>query len=195
MALKYTTLSSLNAYLGTSGIDALITQLWESAEALLDTLIGDGIESKTHTDIFKVWYYSANPCKEGRVFYLWSINPTAVTSVNGTSAGTIDVDYILNGTMLEFKNTWNTPVSFPYHFKIVYTAWYATIPVDIIQAVNTIAWALYNTRQANGIASFKQDLLSVNYKDWNILDTLLDTNGKWMINAIVNKYTVHTVLS
>jgi hypothetical protein len=54
MAIKYTTLASLNAYLGTSGIDALITQMGESAEGLLDTLLGDGIESKTHTDIFKV---------------------------------------------------------------------------------------------------------------------------------------------
>jgi hypothetical protein len=54
MALKYTTLSSLNAYLGTSGIDALLTQIGESAEAMFDTLVGDGIESKTHTDTFPV---------------------------------------------------------------------------------------------------------------------------------------------
>ncbi len=54
MALKYTTLVSLNLYLGTSGVDSLVTQLGEQAEALLDTLMGGGIESKQHTDYFDV---------------------------------------------------------------------------------------------------------------------------------------------
>lgn len=136
--MKYTTLASLNAYLGTSGIDTLLTQLADSAEAMLDTLLGDGIEQKAHTDIFQVGYYSSNPIKEGRVFYLNAINPTAVTSVNGTSAGTINTDYILDGNKLEFATNWNSPTTFPYHFKIIYTAGYATIPLDIVQVVNML---------------------------------------------------------
>lgn len=195
MALRYTTTASLNAYLGTSGIDALLTQLGESAEALLDTLMGDGIESKTHTDIFPVGYYSANPCKEGRVFYLMGTNPTAVATVNGTSAGTINVDYTLRGTCLEFANGWTSPSAFPYQYKIAYTAGYSTIPSDVQQAVNMIVGALYNTRNANGIASFKQDLLSVNYKDGSVLDTILDTESKGVVQAVVNRYKVHIVLS
>lgn len=141
--MKYTTLTSLNAYLGTSGIDTLLAQLADSAEAMLDTLLGDGIEQKIHTDIFPVGYYSSNPIKEGRVFYLNAINPTAVTSVNGTSAGTINTDYILDGNKLEFASNWNTPTTFPYHFKIIYTAGYGTIPLDITLAVNMIVTALY----------------------------------------------------
>lgn len=195
MALKYTTIGSLNAYLGTSGIDALLTQLGESAEALLDTLVGDGIEVHTHTDIFPVGYYSANPCKEGRVFYLNAIKPLSITTVNGSSPGTIDVDYTIRGNCLEFANGWTSPSAFPYQYKIVYSAGYATIPLDVVQVVNMIAGALYNTRNANGIASFKQDLLSVNYKDGSILDTIMDTESKGVVQAVVNRYKVHIVLS
>ena len=195
MALKYTTTASINAYLGTSGIDALITQLAEGAEALFDTLVGDGIESKVRTDYFDIGYYRQNPCNEGRVFYLQSINPTAVTSVNGVSAGTIDVNYSLIGSKLELQYPVSMPTAFPYKYKVIYTAGYATIPNDVILAINTIVGAIYNTRNSNGIASFKQDLLSVNFKDASILDTIVDSNTKGMIQAIVTKYTVHTVLS
>lgn len=194
MALKYTTIDKLNTYLGTSGVDSLITQIGESAEALLDTLIGDGIESKQHTEVFKVWY-SANICNEGRVFYLGATNPTQVTSVNGISAGVIDTNYTLNGTCLEFANAWNIPSAFPFQYKIIYTAGFATIPKDVELAVHTITSAIYSTRNAGGIASFKQDLLSVNYKDASILDTLLDKETAGIIQAIVNKYSVFNVLS
>ena len=54
MALKYTTLAELNLYLGLSGVDTLITQIGEEAEAVLDTLLGGGIETKQHTDYFPV---------------------------------------------------------------------------------------------------------------------------------------------
>lgn len=195
MALKYTTTASINAYLGTSGIDALLTQLAEGAEALFDTLTGDGIETKTHTDYFDMGYYRQNPYNEGRVFYLPAVNVTAVTSVNGVSAGTIDVNYAIFGSKLELQYPVSMPTTFPYKYKVIYTAGFATIPSDVILAINTIVGAIYNTRNSNGIASFKQDLLSVNFKDASILDTLLDSETKGMIQAIVTKYTAHTVLS
>lgn len=195
MALKYTTLASLNAYLGTSGVDTLLTQLGDGAEALFDKLTGEGIETGTRTAIFDIGYYKQNPYKEGRVFYLPSINPTAVSTVNGASAGTIDVNYALIGSKLELQYPVSMPSSFPYKYKIVYTAGFATIPSDVINCINMIVGAMYNTRNSNGIASFRQDLLSVNFKDASILDTIADTKTKGVIQAIVTKYTAQVVYS
>ena len=194
MALKYTTLDNLNTYLGTSGVDSLMTLTWELAESLFDTLVWWGIESKNHTQVFKAWY-SGNTYHEGRIFYLSANNITSITTIGWVSAGTIDVDYVIDLQRLEFESARSFPNNFPYQYKIVFVAWFSTIPDDVKLAVNTIASVLYNTRNANGIASYKQDLLSVNYKDSSILDTITDPEAKGFIQNIVNKYKIHTVLS
>lgn len=193
MALKYTTLAKLNEYLGTSGIDALVTSIWESAEALFDTLIGTTLESSSRTQHFPVWY---TDClyEEWRIFYLNAQNITAVATVNGVSAGVLNIDYTIETQKLELKNWVNRPSTFPYRYTVAYTAGYSTIPNDVIMAINTISGAMYNTKNAQGISSFKQDLLSVNYETDTILDTLGDSESKWMLEAVINKYKVHTVL-
>lgn len=118
-----------------------------------------------------------------------------MTSVNGTSAGVLDTNYTLDGILLEFANTWNYPTTFPYRYKIVYVAGYTEIPADVTQIINMMTGAIYNKRNTEGISSFKQDLLTVNYKDGNALDTILDPTDKGIFLAVVNKYKVHTVLS
>ena len=134
-----------------------------------------------------------------RVFDLGAYKPTAVTTVNGASAGTIDVDYIITGNRLEFKDTKTAPTTFPFRFRIVYTAGIvaanvAAVPVDIKTAIKTLASAIYSTRKASGVASFKQDLLSINYKDTNVLDTILDPAEKNVVQVIARKYTVYQTL-
>ena len=80
--------------------------------------------------------------------------------------------------MLELKNGVAIPNTFPYRYKIVYAAGFATIPSDVKLAIQTLVGALYNTRNANGISSYRQDLLSVNFKDASILDTITDSEEK-----------------
>lgn len=50
MAPKYATLAQYNSYLGTSGMDDMVTIFAEAAESIFDGLTGGtGIESKTYT--------------------------------------------------------------------------------------------------------------------------------------------------
>ena len=60
--------------------------------------------------------------------------------------------------------------------------------------IKMLVGAMYNTRNANGVASFRQDLLSVNFKDASILDSLVDPETKGTIQAVVNKYKVYSVI-
>lgn len=193
MALKYTTLAKLNEYLWTSGQDTLITSIWEGAEALFDTLIGTTLEVSSRTDIFNVGYSDCT-LHEWRIFYLNAQNIIDITTINGVDIWTLDTDYVIENQKLELRYGVSIPSTFPYRYKVVYTAGYATIPNDVILAINTITGAMYNTKNAQGISSFKQDLLSVNYESDTILDTLWDSEAKGMLEAIINKYKVHSVL-
>ena len=192
--MKYVTLSELNSYLGTSGEDTLITTLWNYAESVFDTLIGQVLEEWHVTQYFPYWYSEGN-YPEGRVFWLNSTRIIDIVTINGTDPGTKDTDYIIEWRRLELKNTVTTANTFPFRYTIVYNAGYNPIPDDVKLAVSILVGALYNTKNANGISSYRQDLLSVNYKDGNILESITDTAQKGVVQAIINKYTVHTFLT
>jgi hypothetical protein len=203
MATRYLDKAELKLLLDISGTgqDTLLDAIIESAESIFDTLIAQpsGLISSSHTEDFAVNDTSKPWTDRNRVFELGAYKPTAVTTINGVSAGTIDVDYILDGQRLEFKDTKEGPTAFPYRFRIVYTAGItaanlAAVPTDIKTAIKTLASAIYATRKASGVASFKQDLLSINYKDTNVLDTILDPAEKNTVQLIAQKYTVHNTI-
>lgn len=200
MAHRYVTTAEVNTLLGISGEDTLIDSLIDGAESLFDNLIGSetGLISSTKTEDFAVDDPSKPIAKRNRVFDLGTYKPTAITTINGTSPGTLDVDYTLTRNRLELKDVPTPPSSFPYRYRIAYVSGFADIdhvPADIKTAIKYIAAGFYNTKNAQGIASFKQDLLSVNYKDGSILDTILDSNAKTFLQAVVANYTVYSVIS
>lgn len=203
MATRYLDKADLKLLLDISGTgqDNLLDAIIESAESIFDALIGQesGIISSSHTEDFAVNYQNKPWADMNRVFDLGAYKPTAVTTINGVSAGTIDVDYILDGQRLIFKDAKTAPTAFPFRFRIVYTAGITAadlteIPQDIKTAIKTLASAIYATRKASGVASFKQDLLSINYKDTNVLDTILDPAQKNAVQLIAQKYTVHNTI-
>jgi hypothetical protein len=168
----------------------------ESAEALLDTLIGTvWLETRTGiTEYFKPGY-SPSFCEEGSVFYLKNSPITDVTKVNGVDPGSVGTDFIIESNRIELKNPLTPSTTFPYRYTIEYSAGYSTIPEDVKLAVLTLASAIYTTKGSQGVASFRQDLLSVNYKADGILDTIGDPEKKGQVQAVVNKYKTHLVLS
>lgn len=203
MATRYLDKADLKLLLDISGTgqDNLLDAIIESAESIFDALIGQesGIISSSHTEDFAVNDQNKPWADMNRVFDLGAYKPTAVTTINGVSAGTIDVDYILDGQRLIFKDSKTAPTAFPFRFRIVYTAGIVAanitaIPQDIKTAIKTLASAIYATRKASGVASFKQDLLSISYKDTNVLDTILDPDQKNAVQLIAQKYTVHNTI-
>lgn len=116
---KYITTAEASAFTGAPD-NATLASILLGAEALFDTLIGSatGILTSTKTEIHPV----ANVRDNGRVFFLKTHKPTAITTINGASPGTIDVDYTLDGQKLEFDEFITAPTSFPYRYKIVYTS-------------------------------------------------------------------------
>jgi len=199
MAIRYVTVAEVNSLLGTSGEDTLITSLIEWAESLFDNLIGSetGLLTSSKTEFFEIDDQSKPYDIRNRVFDLWTHKPTAITSINWVSTGTVNVDYTITRQRLEFEDYQIQPTSFPYRFKIIYVSGYAdiaAIPNDVKTAVKYIVGALYNTKNAQWVASFRQDLLYVNYNG-SILDTILDGSEKNFIQSVINKYTVYSVIS
>lgn len=192
MANQYITIAEANALLGISGQDALVSTLIDGASQLFDTLLGaDGNLVST----YRSEYHALNrpgvySYEQSTVFYLRNKNPTAVATINGVSVGTIDVDYIIEGQKLTLKTPATGPTDFPYRYKVVYTAGYASnaIPEDIKLAVKYMVSGLYNSRKSQGISSFRQDLLSVNYTDSGLLDTLLDEEQGNFVRSIITRY-------
>lgn len=194
MALRYTELTNIKTYIGVTGstYDTILGTIGEAAESIFDQLIGSpaGLITSTKTEVHKPVDYSTE--QQGYVFYLKTYLPTAITTVNGTAVGTLNTDYILEGRRLEFKTGIMPSVTFPYHWTVVYTSGYAslaTIPNDIKQAIYVLVKAYWQERQASGIASFKQDLLSVNY-DKGTVNGLTDPTESTQISATVAKYKI-----
>lgn len=103
------------------------------------------------------------------------------------------MDYIIEGQKLTLKEIVTVPTAFPYKHKIVYTSGYTTIPDDIKLAIKYLVAGLYNSRKSQGISSFRQDLLSVNYSDSGLIDTVLDTEKANFVRAIINQYKIFFV--
>ena len=84
--MAYITTAEANTYLGTSGEDTLIASLILSAETLFNHLINSsGLAQATVTEKYRYPLGGFTMENMGRVFYLDSFNPTALTSVDGVA--------------------------------------------------------------------------------------------------------------
>ena len=201
MAPRYITNTDIKLLLDITGSaqDTLLDMLIGAAESIFDNLIGEdsGLLTSSKTEDFPIDDTNLPYDDRNQVFNLGHIYPTAITSINGLSMGTVDVDYTITRQRLELKQPKTAPTAFPYRWRVVYTSGYANtaaIPDDVKYAIKTIVAAMYAGRKASGVASFKQDLLSINYKDKNVLDTLLDGTEKGIIQTIVQNYTVYRTI-
>jgi hypothetical protein len=113
------------------------------------------------------------------VFVLKTINPTAITTINGEAPG----NFTLDGRKLTFEFSKNPQNAFPHGWTIVYVSGYASVPSDVKLATLHIAKQLHTAKSSGGISSFRQDLLSVTY-DHTVL--LTDT----VLSPIIGKYKI-----
>lgn len=186
--MAYVTTEAVNLYLGTCNEDPLIASLIASAESLFNHLVNSssGLSQTTYTEKYRYPLGGFTSENIWRVFFLDNINPTALTSVDWTTVSSWD--YYLEGRKLTLKTAVSYQQTFPHLNTIVYTAGYATIPEDIKQAIKMIVGFMYNSKNANGLTSFTQDQLEVNYggnQNQNI-ETIL--SGNWIITSIIRKY-------
>jgi len=172
---QYISTAQIKAFIGPDCNDANAQLLLETSEALFNQLVGspNGLKTGTRTDYFDAKEFRTGAM--GRIFYLKQYNPTTITSVNDIAVGTVNVDFILDGRKLEFKEGYDMPSAFPYRYKVIYTGGIiGDIPGDIQEACLMIAKGFFDKKTAGDIASFRQDLLSVNYKtDKGMIDSIL----------------------
>lgn len=159
---------------------------------MFDQLIGSptGLISSTKTDeVHRPEDYSS--AEAGYVYYLKTYRPTSITTVQAVAPGTLGTDYTLEGRRLEMKTGVNIPSTFPFYWKITYVSGYlaADLPRDVKMAVMVLCKAYWVQRQATGISSFKQDLLSVSY-DKGIVESITSETERNQITATVQKYKI-----
>ena len=186
---NYITSSELQSFLGVTIPEPQALLLTDMCESFFNQIIwSDGLLSSTKTAYFD----SKEVYKHGgAVLYSPTYKPTAVTSINGVSAGTIDVDYTILGRKITFKDYLTVPTTFPERLSMVYVSWLATIPNDVKTCCLYIWKGLWKNKESFDVASFRQDLLSVNYTQGKgILEQLIDSSEVNFIKLIANKYFV-----
>lgn len=127
------------AFIGPDCDEGTACSLAEMSESLFNGYINDeaGLIESSRTQHFRERDFS-RPDKVGKVFWLSYYNPTAITSINGVSAGVVNIDYTLEGKRLEKQFGVDRPVNFPYRWAVVYTAGIpeSEIPEDVKMACN-----------------------------------------------------------
>lgn len=194
--MSYVSTADINVYLGISWEDAFIGVINDSAESIFNNLIGSTwLATWAVTEKIQYpAYQDSNWLYQGQIFYLGKKNPTAISTVDGVSV-TINTDYIIEGQKVFLKTPLSRISTFPYRNTIVYTAWYATIPADLKQAMYLLVGALYNSRKSQGIDSFRQDLISVTYSKDSEIQKLLDPKSYSILQSIIRKYSVPFIIT
>jgi hypothetical protein len=192
----YLTVSEVNAYLGTSGEDALIQVLIDGAKSIFDIQIGskDGLEQATYVD---ERYNSPIICSDGPGYRLVikRHNPTSITDIDDVAL--VDgTDYIIQKRVIRLLNFPASVNTFPYQHEITYVAGYATIPDDVKQANYLLVSALYTESKSKGIDSFTQDKLTVTYGSAGAIKKLLEgTDSGNVFKTIVSSYKLSQVFT
>lgn len=194
---NYITSSEIIGFIGTSCDEGTASLLADMSEAFFNQLINSpaGLLSSVKTEYFDPKRDFSCPAKVGKVFLLRSFKPTAITTVNGVSAGTLNTNFTLTGRRLEFEFAKDYPAAFPYRYTVVYTSGLTADELNSAKDIKTaclyIAKGLFERKKHMDVSSFKQDLLTVNFttgKDF--LDVLSDASDVSFIKLIVNKYLV-----
>jgi len=186
---QYISSSELQSFLGVTIPEPQALLLVDMCESFFNQIIGsDGILTSTKTAYFD----SSEVFKHGgMVLYSPTYKPTSVTSINAVSPGTIDVDYTIVGRKITFKDTLTVPTTFPERLTMVYVSGVATIPMDVKTCCLYIGKGLWKNKETFDVASFRQDLLSVNYTTGKgILEQIIDPSEVNFIKLIANKYFV-----
>jgi len=121
---KYITPEEVQSFIGPD-CDSLNAELLVGmSEALFNRLINseNGLISSEKTEYFDPKRDFGSPSKVGKVFLLRTYKPTAITSVNGVSPGTANVNYTLIGRRLEFEFAKEYTTTFPNRYTVVYTS-------------------------------------------------------------------------
>lgn len=172
----YITASDLTAN-GITWETAYLDSLIARVEALFNSLIGDdlGVLEQERTEELCGVY--SQYC-----FNLKYQNPITLTTINGDTIDT--ADYKIIGQKLILKDSVSSTTDFPHLCTIVYQAGFTSVPEDIKQVCLSLAAYIDNTKKSQGISSFRQDLLTVQYGAKEIQD-YLETMGQ---SQIINKY-------
>ena len=147
-------LSELKSYLWItdSSQDTILTIFLDSADDFVRSYIGREIESATYTEYFD---------GDGQREILMKNYPVTTLTSFEENTGTIQtpvwtaVDsstYKLSPNIAKLFLTFYKSRGFQ-NFKVVYVAWYATIPGDIKLATLKLASGYYNRRTSDGIKS------------------------------------------
>lgn len=189
--VNYITWADVGSFVGSSCNSNISGMLAEMASSFFDRLIWSegGLLLSERTDYFVESDFAC--WKVGKIFYLKNFHPTTITSINWNTTLVANTDYILDGRRLEMKNPVSIPGDFPNRIAVVYEAWLEKVPYDVKTSCLFLAKWLHNQRKNADMASFKQDLLSVNFTTGkSFLDTLCDPSDSGFINLIVNKYRI-----
>ena len=184
----YVNSSDVEAYagLGSGTIDASIVT---AAEAFFDSLVGYNLEKKARSETITITDGYRRSMGDGfsNTFDLQAqIDETATISINGTALAT--GEYYADGRRLYCKYDQEVP-DFPPRFKVEYTGGYDPVPEDVKSAIILITLSLNASKTAQGISSFKQDLLSVSYDTNNSLEKVIaDPNSLSAVSQVIGKY-------
>ncbi len=165
------------------------------SEALFNRLINSdsGLISSTKTEYFDPRTDFGSQSKVGKIFLLKTYRPTVITSINGVSPGTANVDYTLVGRRLEFQYGKDYSSVFPFRYTVVYTSGLTTEEIgnDIKTVCYYLSKGLFERKRHMDVASFRQDLLSVNFTTSNdFLDVVSNPSEISFIKLITNKYLI-----
>ena len=112
------------------------------------------------------------------IYYLNNINPITVTHINGV----VVWNYKLEGRKLTLENrpVWTETIF--NKVKITYIAWFSEIPEDIKGCMYDLVWFMYNNRKSQGINSFTQWQITVNYWNWKNSIEVFNNILSWIKN-------------
>lgn len=177
-----TTLDSVKTFLGITGTtdDDLLNSLIGSASEFVKSYTWRDLEATDYTHFFD-W-------KAEREFILrqYPVNTLTSFEYNTWTISTperteFDVDLYALRPDPGIINYWcYIPRGFQ-NIKVIYNAWYVTIPAELELATNKMVWLYYNTRTSTWVKSESVDGASITY-DNNSVGIPLD------INVILNKY-------
>jgi len=176
----YISIDEINSYLWTSWEDTLME--------LLNNIVTEKINSYLWIDgLFEDEYEESYEFFSNWPYYLKQLNPTLLSKVDWV---VFAWDYQLQWRDLKFylplfctDSVWNK-------IEFTYTAWYTDIPSDIKWVCLDLVSLLYNYRKTNGITSFTQWQITVNY--WNNTD---QTKQEWIVLERLKKYKKNNIYS
>lgn len=148
------TLAQLKVYLwiSTSDKDTILQLFLDGANAMVNTFLWRTIESASYTDIID---------GNGQLFLVLPNYPVSTFTSVSINTWTIQspVREALDKNSYSVNSkTWKINFLLPLNrwfqnYKLIYTAWYTSVPADLVLAVCKLANKYYSTKSADWIKS------------------------------------------